>query len=971
MPSTSFDEPQLVIDPQGHSDMVLDVMFTPDGTRLLSVSRDKTIRMWDVETGDLLKTIRGQIGHGPEGMLYAGDLSPDGKILAAGGFLDRFGGEDVGNIRLLNLETGEQIGRLKGHENIVTALAFSSDGNRLASGSGDHTIRIWKLPPLQPSPEGREPPLSFEEGPELRLEGHTARVQHIAFSPDGTRLVSASYDGTLRLWELPENLQGFGNLEGVKYTEMKEHTGEVRCVAYAPNGEYIVSGGYDRKILLWNRDGKFIKELDQPDGRISTIAFSADSKKIVAVKQQGIVAYVYSIPAGQKLTTFTKHTNTVPAAAFYGNNLIVTTGGDYNDMYIWEARSGTVKTHIVGKGRKVWAIAFGSHVNVAFGKSKTTEELIKEPLEKSLDFSEMYLNHLPPLERAFRRVQMTYQDQTLEKISTLQLQIRGGGTISNDTRHDRWIRAYSFTPDGDVVVGSDFSLKLYRNDGELLRQFVGHTGAVWAVSVSEDGRILASASNDQTIKLWNLNTGECLATLFVASDNEWVCWTPQGYYAASAGGEKYIGWHLNQGRDETAEYYPVLVFRKEFHHPKLVKRTIAVGNFEKALEQINAESSEAIRDKTITQLLPPRVQWILPQTHRSESSQPSIRIKAEVLSESHLTSLKVLVNGRVPPEFVERARAARRGLVLGDQQNTKEESTPDNIIDQEVTLTAGRNSIVIFAANENAGVTSEEYIVFYNVAEAEQLKPNLYMVSIGISTYQQSNLQLEYADNDAKAMSRLFRSQEGTLYNRVVIQELYDDNATRENILNALEWLQKETTQKDVAVFFIAAHGYNDDQGTFYLIPTAGNLENLRQTGVNWGDFSKVLGNLPSRVLLFLDTCHSGQLGENLTALRRQVDNTEAIRTLASDEYGVVILAASTGKEFSLEHPDWGHGAFTKALLEALEQGRADYSGDRVVNLRELDTYIAERVENLTNNGQHPTTQKPSTISRFPIVQVK
>jgi uncharacterized caspase-like protein len=78
-------------------------------------------------------------------------------------------------------------------------------------------------------------------------------------------------------------------------------------------------------------------------------------------------------------------------------------------------------------------------------------------------------------------------------------------------------------------------------------------------------------------------------------------------------------------------------------------------------------------------------------------------------------------------------------------------------------------------------------------------------------------------------------------------------------------------------------------------------------------------------VLLFLDTCHSGQLGQDVYTLRKQIDNTEALRELSSDEYGVVILAASTGREFSLENPDWEHGAFTKALIEALEQGKADF----------------------------------------------
>jgi uncharacterized caspase-like protein len=275
--------------------------------------------------------------------------------------------------------------------------------------------------------------------------------------------------------------------------------------------------------------------------------------------------------------------------------------------------------------------------------------------------------------------------------------------------------------------------------------------------------------------------------------------------------------------------------------------------------------------------------------------------------------------------------------------------------------------ISIFAANENAGATSDERIVVY---QAEEEKPNLYMVSVGISRYVLSGLELEYADDDAKAISRVFRSQEGTLYNTVILKELYDTDATQANITAAIEWLRQKATQKDVVVLFIAAHGTNE-QGKYYLLPADSVPDNLQQTGVSWSVFAEVLGNLPSRVLLFLDTCHSGQLGRDVQARPHQVDNTEALRELSSDEYGVVILAASTGREFSLEHPDWGHGAFTKALIEALERGQADYSQDGIVNLRELDLYVAHRVESLTRNQQHPTTQKPSTISRFSIVQIK
>jgi uncharacterized caspase-like protein len=98
-------------------------------------------------------------------------------------------------------------------------------------------------------------------------------------------------------------------------------------------------------------------------------------------------------------------------------------------------------------------------------------------------------------------------------------------------------------------------------------------------------------------------------------------------------------------------------------------------------------------------------------------------------------------------------------------------------------------------------------------------------------------------------------------------------------------------------------------------------------------------------------------------------DNTEAVREIASGEYGVVIMAAATGAEYSLEHADWAHGAFTLSLIEGLEKRKADIRPDGIIYLRELDFYVAERVKDLTNDQQHPTTQKPSSISLMPVVK--
>ena len=938
------EQPILVIDPHGHSSRISEILFTPDGKTLISFSEDKTIRLWDTETGDLQKTLRPPTGEGRNGMIFSGALSPDGKILAAGMGLWAEGLRDV-PVYLFDLVSGELIGTLEGHEDIISGLDFSQDGKWLASGSSSR-MYIWDMSTIGVNP-----------APVVILESESG-VYDLAFSPDGEKLVSSHIDGALRLWELPKDMgiavaatpQKLATPQKV----LKKHTNVAERVEYSPDGKYIMSADFDGNKFLWDHKGKRKKKFTTAGG--AGIAFSRNGKNVVL--SSGAEVVVYSMPKGKKRITFTKHTspvevnafsNTVSAIAFYGDDLVATAGGIDFEIYLWDVKTGDVKTHIAGQGKRVEASGFGDNFHIAFGNTPGGLH-DAGPLERSFDLSEMTLHQRLTPDVTFIRAQTTYQSKTLhyEFGKWYELQVKGGGTITNEPQHG-WVRAYTFTPDGDVVVGSSHALRLHRDDGTLIRDFVGHTGEIWDVSVSRDGKLLVSASDDQTLRIWNLATGECVATVFIARDREWVCWTPNGYYAASAGGEKYIGWHLNQGMKKTAKYYPVSVFRKQYYQPELVKRTIALANFEGAFAEFH------LQEKSVTQVLPPKVQWIAPESSRVETTQASIRIQARIQSEDELTAVKVLVNGRT--------QSVARGLTM-----EKRDSTLGDVIDQEVPLIPGRNVITIFAANKNAGANSDERIVIYQ-AGAEG-KPNLYMVSIGISQYLREELTLEYADDDAKAVSQLFRGQEGTLYQKVLLQELYDTDATQANIKKSIAWLQQQTTQKDVVLLFIAAHGTNM-QGRYYLLPADCDPLEIPSTGLSWEVFSETLGNLPARVLLLLDTCHSGQLGQDVYAQRKQVDNTEALRELSSDEYGVVILAASTGREFSLEHSDWGHGAFTKALLEAMEQGQADYSNDGMIHLRELDLYVAERVESLTNGEQHPTTQKPSTISRFPVVQVK
>jgi uncharacterized caspase-like protein len=203
------------------------------------------------------------------------------------------------------------------------------------------------------------------------------------------------------------------------------------------------------------------------------------------------------------------------------------------------------------------------------------------------------------------------------------------------------------------------------------------------------------------------------------------------------------------------------------------------------------------------------------------------------------------------------------------------------------------------------------------------------------------------------------------MYRGVEIKVLTDAEATKGNILDGLEWLQRQTTSKDVAVLFFAGHGINDPSGIFYFLPADADLERLKRTGLAQTDIVSTVATIAGKVLVFMDACHSGNLMGKVKR-RAAVETTAVINELASAENGAVVFSSASGRQYALENTEWGNGAFTKGLVEGLT-GKADYRGTGRITVNMLDLYISERVKELTKGEQTPTTVKPPNVPDFPV----
>ncbi len=501
------------------------------------------------------------------------------------------------------------------------------------------------------------------------------------------------------------------------------------------------------------------------------------------------------------------------------------------------------------------------------------------------------------------------------------------------------------------LLGTNWSLRYFDQEGHE-KWNIPTPGTAWSVNIARDGRLCAAAFGDGTIRWYRVSDGKEILAFFPHNDRKrWVMWSPSGYYDASPGAEELIGWHLNRGKNHAADFFPASRFRATYYRPDVIAKVLDTRDEQEALKLANAESGRKHQEQAIEAILPPVVTILSPSDGSSVSTADvSVSFSVRSPSGEPVTAIRALVDGRPV--------STMRGVTIEAKSSASQQisvTIPER--DAEVSIIVENR----FAASQPATVRlrwqgkalREEFVV----------KPKLYVLAIGVSNYDDGELKLGFAAKDARDFALSMQRQKGGMYRDVTVRVLTDVQATKDNVLDGLEWVQRETTSKDIAMVFLAGHGVNDQAGIYYFLPVNANTEKLKRTGVAFSDIKNTVASLAGKAVLFVDTCHSGSV---MGARRGAADINAVVNELASAENGVVVFASSTGRQYSLEDDSWGNGAFTKALVEGMD-GKADYQGKGRITINMLDLYLSERVKELTGGKQTPTTTKPQTIADFPV----
>ncbi|MBE9042016.1 hypothetical protein IQ235_14635, partial [Oscillatoriales cyanobacterium LEGE 11467] len=413
-------------------------------------------------------------------------FSPDGETLASAS-----GDKTVKLWR----PSGELLQTVTGHEAAVTSVAFSPDGETLATGSRDSTVKLWDL-------DGRE---------RQTLTGHTDEVTSVAFSPDGKMLVTGSLDSTVKLWQWEK---GQFSLLGT----IRGHRDRITSVALSPDGQQIASASYDGTVKLWDLQGRNRQTLSRHEGEVTSVAFSRDGQYIVTGGRDKTVR-LWS-RAGEELRTLAEHEDWVNSVAFSPDSETIATASWDKTIKLWELKShlGNLDVRevltLAGHRHGVRSIAFSPDSQTLASGSEVESLKLWHQIDERQKTFRGHRNAVTSVSFSPDSGDCEGLFATASNDRTIRLWNLQGKLVRTVWGHDDVVTRVAFSPDGEMLASGswDGSAQLWHCDGRAILPLLGHTSHITDVSFSPDGETIATGSKDTTVKLWN-RVGNLLQTL--------------------------------------------------------------------------------------------------------------------------------------------------------------------------------------------------------------------------------------------------------------------------------------------------------------------------------------------------------------------------------------------------------------------------------------------------------------------------
>lgn len=816
---------------------------------------------------------------------------------------------------------------------------------------------------------------------------------------------------------------------GRKVGVVDGHISEVNDIRISSDGKYFATAGMDRSIVVWNMVS--LEEETRLSSRIfqkKTVNFSADGNKLFVGDELG---YIYQIdlnaafpaidvfrPNYQPVNQIVRNKETYFVASS-NNHVYETTDLNYNkaakkysfrDFAILDLPS-----IILQEWFNVYQIPFGeitqvdlspNEKNILYtGVSKfpcitlANRETAKErrfygegndAIWKDADFitdstflsyydstNVLYLWKFDKKETFFKTDTLPFIIENIEVIDANSLWINAKydgqfiynlGTKSTTKINNLKCKKVMLRNDFMVLATQSNAITLY--DLKQKKEqgiYVGHTESVTDVNFHPTKLIFASSSNDGTVKLWSMLDKQLLVTIIPFKDDEFVFVTRDNYYLITKGALEEIGFKVN------GDYFYPEQFDLRYNRPDIVLAEMGYSSpdlikaykkaYKKRLKKMNFNEEQL------------KGEFHLPSAEILNTSDIPKQTTAREIQLSVLLKDELYKLDRINVWLNDVAVYGTNGL------NVRDEKTNQIRKELTVNLSQGRNKIEISVLNQNG---AESYKSLVEIDALYEEIPNLFVATVGISKHIQSKYDLEYADKDAIDIANTFK--ENKFFGAIETFTLTNEQVVKENLHQLKSFLSKAKIN-DVVILSIAGHGVLNKDFDYFFASHNLDFNNPDINGIPYEAIEKLLDGIPAlRKLLFIDTCHSGELDKDEVEEGNGTDSengdikfrnaglsvknkenplglkstNELMRSLFTDlrrGTGATVISSSGGAELSIEANQYENGLFTYCLLSGLTSGMADLNEDGEIFVSEIQLFVQTEVKRLSNGLQSPTSR--------------
>lgn len=870
------------------------------------------------------------------------------------------GGRPTWKLRLLSLAGGEPRDLSAAHHfGMVTALAASADGTRIASADYFGNVLLWRLG-------------AREDFVRLRLDGSdVARraVTALAFNPAGTKLVI----GTARTRD--------GGSARVQVWDVNR-TGRPAESLPVSDDVYSVAVSKDGRRLAWPQGSDVV---------VADFGRLADSRQVLKAPLAGVTRVAFAMEEPFYRIALDRGRGAGPVFDAHRGRLeddrqLKPQDWIGNEVWKGDWELDRKRRVLLENGRQRGRIPLTAELDGDCTAVCWIPDRNRKPVAVAIGTdgrNNIYVFALAregtcPLVRQFRGHQSAVTSLGVSRDLRCLASSSRDGTVMCWSLRDRDVSTASLDRWGLELSadGGKLTVASVREDGPTYARGMRAgdiiTEIQWATSPDETQtrrtpeEILKTLEqlDFRSLVLFRYRRGaleqepfqvfpawQPIASLLVADDRQWAWWTPAGYYDASFNGHKLFGWQVNRGLDMPPEFILAAQLRKTLEKPDVMRRLLPQGSLEGAFRAAHAEMPAGEhRVLTAQAELAPRIRMLEPAEGQLVAG-PTAHLRAEitVAGGQQLVPPKAFANGVFagPPRLVE---------------EHSDEMLTTRLYEWDAPLPSDREVVLQVAAStesESAALGSTRI----RHSAATHRRPQLFVLTAGVSNYRDSQIaDLDYAARNAQVVADVFASQLGSLYD-MQVTTLVDERVNRFlwniELEEAARRMRSSPSPDDLVIVFLSGHGVRDSQTQeYWFVPAEANYRDLAngryEDCLSLGDLN-ALADVPCRKLVILDTCHSGAVQPLESAHLKT-----AVRNLQQDL--ILTLTASEGTEEALESPEHGLGRFTYQLVEAL-RGKADDgpsggNGDGVVTLSEVIRYVDRKLLETYIPGtplQHPT----------------